>query len=172
MDLIVAADAAWNIGSEGGLLVHSPEDLAWFRAQTKGRILLYGRLTLTSFPGGKPLPHRRNLVLSRQPDLKVEGAEVWHSPEDIVRSLSQEEWDRVMLIGGGQVYRTFLPYCRTAYVTRFAHIFPADTTFPNLDREPGWQLEDQTEWHVDKLSGVRYRFCIYRQYAPKQREEG
>ena len=76
MNLIVAVDEKWGIGKDGGLLAHLPEDMKYFRETTSGRTVVMGRRTLESFPGGKPLKNRVNMVLSRNEAYSPEGVQV------------------------------------------------------------------------------------------------
>ena len=84
MDAIVAVDARWGIGRDGGLLFRISADLRRFKALTMGHTVVMGRRTLQSLPGGRGLPGRRNLVLSRQGDLAPEGAEVFHEVQPML----------------------------------------------------------------------------------------
>ena len=117
MNLIVAVDEKWGIGKDGGLLAHLPEDMKYFRETTSGRTVVMGRRTLESFPGGKPLKNRVNMVLSRNESYSPEGVQVYHRAEDVLEALKDCNEDDVFIIGGGMIYREFLPYCNKAYVT-------------------------------------------------------
>lgn len=166
MDLIVACDAAWGIGCNDQLLLNVKEDMMYFRQMTTGRILLYGRKTLMSFPGQKPLPNRRNIILSRNKDLIVPGAEVIHQISEISRVLTSEQIDQTMVIGGASVYKTLLPYCDTAYVTHFDTVIQADAFFPDLGADSSWHLVSPGDWRYDAANKVRFRFAVYRQDRP------
>ncbi len=111
MNLIVAVDEKWGIGKDGGLLAHLPEDMKYFRETTSGRTVVMGRRTLESFPGGKPLKNRVNMVLSRNESYSPEGVQVYHRAEDVLEALKDCNEDDVFIIGGGMIYREFLPYC-------------------------------------------------------------
>lgn len=153
---VVAADARWGIGREGDQLCRIPADLKRFRALTTGRAVILGRRTLATFPGGRPLPGRRNLILSRDPDFAPEGAEVFRDL-DALRSAAPED---AFVIGGGTVYRQLLPWCSTAYVTRLEAAFPADTYFPDLDASPDWRrVESEGPY---EHQGLLFRCDIYR----------
>ena len=90
MNAIVAVDANWAIGCQGDLLFSLPTDMRRFRTLTMGGTVILGRKTLDSFPGGKPLPKRRNIVITRNPDLAVEGAEIAASPEEALAAIHQK----------------------------------------------------------------------------------
>ena len=96
MNFIVAVDEEWNIGNNGGLLVWIPEDLKQFKAKTINRVVVMGRKTLESFPGGKPLPDRANIVLTRQKSLPVQGIEVCNSYTElfhILKKYNARKWN-------------------------------------------------------------------------------
>ena len=111
MNLIVAVDRGWGIGKDGGLLYSIPEDMKFFRTTTAGKTVIMGRATLESLPGGRPLPKRRNIILSRTLS-EVEGAEVCKTPEEIVALLADTPSEDIFVIGGESVYRDMLPYAR------------------------------------------------------------
>ena len=104
MDAIVAVDARWGIGRDGGLLFRISADLRRFKALTMGHTVVMGRRTLQSLPGGRGLPGRRNLVLSRQGDLVPKGAEVFHEVQPMLDAAGEDAF----VIGGAQVYRLLL----------------------------------------------------------------
>ncbi len=110
MQLIVAVDQNWAIGREGDQLVYIPADLKRFKTLTTGHAVILGRRTLATFPGGRVLPARRNLVLSRNTDFHPEGAEVFLTLESLLEAAPASAF----VIGGGSVYRALLPLCQTA----------------------------------------------------------
>ncbi len=160
MRAIVAVDSRWAIGKDGGMLFHLPEDLKHFRRETLGKTVVMGRKTLESFPGGKPLPKRTNVVLSRNPAYEVEGAHVVRSLDALEAYLRDTDPDDVYLIGGQQLYERLIDQCDTAIVTRVDAQAPADSYFPNLDTRPGWRLESCEDPVTD--NGYTYRICTYR----------
>lgn len=160
MNCIVAVDSNWGIGKDNDLLISIPEDMKYFRKVTAGKTLIYGRKTLESFPGQKPLPKRRNIVITRKEGYDGHGAEVVSSIEEAVRAAASENPDNVFVIGGGTIYEAMLPYCSRAYVTRIDRAFEADTYFPNLDQTEGWEIESESE--IFEHEGVPYRFSVYR----------
>lgn len=159
MNLIVAVDKNWAIGKGNKLLVSIPQDMKFFRETTTGKVVVMGRKTLESFPGGQPLKNRVNIVLTKDKGLKVKGATVCHSPEEVLEELKQYPKEDVYIIGGESIYRQFLPYCEKAYITKVFHKYDADTYFPNLDQEEGWKMtqagEEQTYFDLE------YIFTIY-----------
>lgn len=145
MNLIVAVDRNWAIGRENGLLVSIPADMKFFRETTMGKVVVMGRKTLQSFPGGQPLKKRTNIVLTRDKNYKVKDAVVVHTVEELIKELEAYEEEDIYVIGGESVYRQLLPYCKTAYVTKIDHSYEADTYFPNLDMSDEWTLTGETE---------------------------
>ena len=103
MNAIVVADRNWAIGRNNGLLFSLPGDMKHFRTLTSGGTVIMGRRTLDSFPGGRPLPKRRNIVITRDPDFCREGCEIVHHPEEALALAG--DGDDVWLIGGGSIYR-------------------------------------------------------------------
>ncbi|MBQ8813299.1 MAG: dihydrofolate reductase [Lachnospiraceae bacterium] len=143
MNLIVAVDENWAIGRNGDLLAHMKEDMKFFRATTKDHVVLMGRKTLDSFPGGNPLKNRTNIVLTANPDFQREGVIVVHSIEELLAEAKKYPAEELFVIGGGRVYKEMLPYCTKAYVTHVHKAFDdADTWFPNLSEDSEWKLTE------------------------------
>ncbi|MDE6107518.1 MAG: dihydrofolate reductase [Oscillospiraceae bacterium] len=156
MNLIVAVDQNWAIGKDGDQLCYLKEDLKRFQELTQGHTVILGRKTLATFPGGRPLKGRDNLVLSRDPGFAVEGGTVFHDIDSLLAAAPGDSF----VIGGESVYKALLPYCDTAYVTKIDHAFPADTVFPNLDADPAWEVA-QTEPPLEQ-DGLEYQYVTYR----------
>ena len=156
MELIVAVYDDWGIGREGTQPVALAADRKFFRQTTKGAMVIVGRKTLSDFPGGKPLPNRVNVVLTRG-NPQIEGVEICHSPEEAMELAKTV--DRAMVIGGGSVYRQMLPLCDTAYITKEHCTVPCDTYFPNLDEDPAWKLVEILQSGVE--DGIAYEMCLY-----------
>jgi len=160
MNAIVVVDQNWAIGREGNLLFSLPTDMKRFRSLTLGGTVILGRKTLDSFPGGRPLPKRRNIVITRNVDFDREGAEVVSSLDAALKLAADTEPDRLWVIGGGSIYTALLSRCKRAYLTKVEAAAPdPDTFFPNLDKLPGWQVES-TSAPVEE-NGVTYRFVDY-----------
>ena len=156
MELIVAVDRNWAIGKDGDQLVYIPEDLKRFKALTMGHPVILGRKTLATFPGGRPLKGRPNLILSRDPDFRPEGAQVYADVESL---LAQAPEDAVV-IGGASVYNLLCDLCDTAHVTKIDGEFPADTWFPDLDERENWVLaEEEGPFSFEDLT---YRYLTYK----------
>lgn len=103
MNLIVAVDENWAIGYNNELLVSIPDDMKFFRETTTGKVVIMGRKTLESFPGGRPLKNRVNIVITKKEDYEVDGAVVVHSVEEAVNEASKYDENDVFVIGGGSV---------------------------------------------------------------------
>ena len=145
MNLIVAVDENWAIGNKGELLVRIPNDMKMFRQETTGKVVVLGRKTMETFPQGKPLPNRENIVLSKSLEYKVDGAEVLHSIEEVLEYVKEYDTKDVYIIGGDSIYAQFLPYCDTAHVTKIEHKYEADTFFPNLDLDEEWEVSAESD---------------------------
>ena len=155
MQAIVAVSQSWGIGKGEDLLFRLPSDLRRFKAMTTGHTVIMGRKTLDSLPGGKGLPHRRNLVLSRQSDFAPDRAEVIHSVEDILKTAE----DDAFVIGGQQVYEQLLPYCARVYVTKVLADPEADAFFPDLDKLPEWKVASAGEMLTE--NGLSFQYVEY-----------
>lgn len=156
MDAIVAVYDDWGIGANGTQPVALAADRKFFRSVTKGATVIVGRKTMLDFPGGRPLPNRRNIVLTRQ-DFQIEGVEIVHSTEEAEKLACNDE--KVFVIGGGSVYTEMLPLCEKVYVTKVHAIPDSDTYFPNLDEDPQWKMAEVLQ--AGEEYGVRYEMCVY-----------
>ena len=156
MNLIAAVDENWGIGRDGDQLVYLPADLKRFQALTTGRTVILGRKTLATFPGGRPLKNRDNLILSKNPAFRPEGARVFASLEDLLDAAPADAF----VIGGESVYRALLAYCDTAYLTRIGASWPADAWFPNLDADPAWFAAEEEP--PLEHAGIPFRYITYR----------
>ena len=156
MDAIVAVYDDWGIGCEGDQPVALSADRKFFRRMTAGSTVIVGRKTVASFPGQQPLPKRRNIVLTRQ-DVDIPGFETAHSPEEAVEMCREDE--KVFVIGGGTVYRQMLPACDRAIITKVHTVVPCDTWFPDLDKDPAWEMAEVLE--SGEENGIRYEMCAY-----------
>ena len=164
MKLIVAVDSRWGIGKNGDLLKSIPDDMLYYRATTRGKVVVMGYTTLLSLPGSKPAPGRLNLVLADIPDLRVSGAVVCGSMEQIHRLIGCFAPDDVFDIGGGSMYRQLLPYCHMAHITKMRFDGDADTYIPNLDELPEWSVKSESE--IKEHEGIQYSFIEYKNAEP------
>lgn len=158
---IVAVDENWGIGYQGDLLISLPEDQKQnFKVKTLGHPVIYGRKTLETFPGGRLLPGRQNIILSRNPDLAVEGAIVMHSVAEVIEYTKKDPDETFFIIGGAQIYEQFLPFCDTCIITKIHKSFEADAYFPNLDILKEWKLL-RRESVVNSVKGVSFAIWTY-----------
>ena len=160
MNIIVAADSKWGIGYQGKLLVSIPKDMKHFKEHTTGNVIVLGRKTIETFPGGKPLPNRTNIVLSGNKNLKIEGATVVNDIPSLLEELKKYDSEKVYIVGGDSIYKQMLPYCDTAIVTKIDHAYCADAFFPNLDEDSEWEIVETSdeEYYFD----VTYEFVTYK----------
>lgn len=158
MKLIVAAGKNWEMGKENQLLCHLPGDLKYFKERTQGKTVIMGRKTLESLPGGKPLPKRRNIVLTTDSSFEKEGCEIAHSIDEILELIGNDS--EAMVMGGGTVYRQLLPYCESCYITKIDKSFNADTYFPDLDSDDDFELVWQSD--VNRENDIEYVFTEYK----------
>ena len=142
ISLVVAASKNNVIGRNGGLPWHLPDDLRHFKRLTTGKPVVMGRRTFESI--GRPLPDRRNIVMTRDPDYAAEGCNAVSSVDEALDLVADA--DEVMVIGGGQVYRDFLPSADRLYLTRVQAEVDGDTYFPEIT-ETEWLLVS-TEHHA------------------------
>jgi len=167
MKLIAAVDKNWAIGFKGKLLASIRADQMNFKKLTLGKIVVLGRKTLETFPGGRPLVQRRNIILSRNPAFTVKDAEVVHSKEELLKLIKEVDSDDVFIIGGESLYREFLPLCDTAIITKINYSYEADAFFPDLDKDEEWECvevgEEQTCFDME--------FCFTRYERKIKKEE-
>ena len=160
LSAIVCMDNFGGIGKDGDLLYKIPEDMKRFKEITMGNSVIMGRKTLESFPGGRPLKNRVNIVITKKEDYEVDGAVVVHSVEEAVKEASKYDENDVFVIGGGSIYKAMLPYCNTAYVTYINQAYSADTFIPNLDKEVDWVLADESDENT--YFDIEYFFRTYK----------
>ena len=167
MKLIVAVDKEWGIGYKGDLLARIRADLLNFRDLTSGKVVILGSNTLATFPGGKALKNRTNIVLHPSQDYKVENTTVVHSIDELLEEVKKYNTDDVFVIGGASVYRQMLDYCDTAYVTKFDKSYDKDVYFPNLDEDKSWELVHISDMQIsdpekDTEPNLKFYFTEYR----------
>ena len=143
LSAIVAVSDDWGIGYEGDMIVSNRADMKHFVACTTGHPVIMGRKTLDSFPGGRPLKNRRNIVLTRDAAFAREGVEVVHSVDEALAAVADEE--EAWVIGGEEIYRQLLPQCAVAVVTKTHCLRLADTHFPNLDEDDDWEVASESD---------------------------
>lgn len=155
LNIIVAVDENNAIGKNNQLLWHLPNDLKFFKEKTSGHTIIMGRKTYDSI--GRPLPKRRNIVVSRDKNLKLEGIEVAHSLEKALEKCQTEE--EVFIIGGSEIYKQALPYTQKFYVTKVHHKFDADTFFNDLNLNELNEIYRE-DYLADERHPYNYSFLI------------
>ena len=131
ISIVVATGINGEIGKDNKLLWHLPADLKYFKNLTSGHPIIMGRHTYESI--GRPLPNRRNIVITRQQDLKIEGVDVVHTLEEAIALVKDQE--EIMVIGGADVYKQALPIADRIYITRVNVQPEADRYFPDLNMD-------------------------------------
>lgn len=166
MRAIVAVCSDWGIGNRGQLLVRNKADMHHFVECTTGGTVVMGRRTLESFPGGRPLKNRRNIVLTHGGRKLDPGAETVSSIDELLDAVRDENPDKVWVIGGASVYQELLPWCTEAIVTKTDCVREADAFFPNLDEDPAWHIADESAEDATP-EGIGFRFVTYRNTSAK-----
>lgn len=159
MNAIVAVDSNWAIGNKGQLLVSIPADHKMFRQETTDKVVVLGRKTMDTFPGGKPLPNRLNIILSGNENYQVNGAIVVHSIDELLEELKKYDSKDIYIIGGDSVYRQMLDFCDTIHVTKVEREYEADAFFPNLDKMDNWHVTASSDEQT--YFDITYEFLKY-----------
>ena len=156
IEMIVARARNGVIGGGNQMLWHVPEDFRHFKKTTMGHPVVMGRKTWESI--GRPLPGRKNVVITRQLDYRAEGAEMVPSLEAALGLFPDGE--DVFVIGGGQIYRQALPLAERVWVTLIDREFDGDTTFPDLP-EGEWKKTILSVLPPDEKRDFRVEFAVY-----------
>lgn len=146
---IVATDIKNAIGLNNQLLWHLPADLKFFKTTTMGCPIIMGRKTYESI--GRLLPGRRNIIVTRNTDYKVEGADVYYNIEEAIMACKKEE--KVFIIGGAEIYKQSLEHIDELYRTLVKHQFVADVFFPEIDPK-----KFKKEWQEDHLPDEKNKY--------------
>lgn len=160
---IVVVDKNWGIGKDGGLLVHLPGDLKYFKEKTLGNIVIMGRSTLESLPGSKPLPDRTTIIITKNKELSGDFYTVSSISElfELLEELLIQNPEMIPFISGGaSIYEQMLPYTESVLVTKIDKAFDAEKFFPNLDESD--EFEMISEGGDNSENGVEYRFTEYK----------
>ena len=159
MKMIVCVSENYGIGNNGDLLFSLPPDMKFFRETTLGKTVVMGRGTLDSFPGGKALKNRTNVVLTRDENFAREDVLVFHSREDILSYVNGIDSDDVYIIGGAQIYELFRNDCDEALVTKVQKSVPCDAFFFDIDSDENWTKDAESE--CMDYEGMKFSFCRY-----------
>ena len=168
MQAILHCDKNWGIGKRNDLMFNLPKDMKFFRTTTLGKVVVMGSNTLLSFPGGKPLKNRTNIVLWPGGDpqrAKDDGYIMVESLPDLFSEISKYKKDEVFVIGGAMMYHTMLPYCDRVYLTKVDTDGGAEVFFDNLDKLDNWSMVQESEPEDD--NGYQIRFTVYENSKPQ-----
>ena len=155
ISLIAAMDKNRVIGKGGKLPWNLPADMKYFKDKTLGKPIIMGRKTYESL--GKPLPNRKNIIITHDQDYKAEGCIVVHSAEEALKAAEGNE--EVMIIGGSQIYKELLPKANRMYLTIVDADFEGDTFFPEYDVKE-WKETAYEEHERDAENQYNYTFLI------------
>jgi dihydrofolate reductase len=156
ISIIVATGKNRGIGKNNQLLWHLPEDLKYFKRSTLEKPIIMGRSTFDSV--GRPLPKRRNIVITRNQNLKIEGAEVVHSLEEAIQLVENEP--EIMIVGGADIYTLALPISQRVYLTLVDANPDADRFFPVLPSGE-WELTSETIHPADNFHFAEMKFQVW-----------
>ncbi|MCQ2413028.1 MAG: dihydrofolate reductase [Sphaerochaetaceae bacterium] len=162
MQAILHCDSKWGIGKKNDLMFRLPLDMKFFRTQTSGKVVVMGSNTLLSFPNGKPLKNRTNIVLWPQGPkerAQQDGFVMVESLEELFAEIAKYPSENVYVVGGAMMYHTMLPYCDKVYLTKVAADGGAEAFFDNLDELDNWSMTYESEPQDD--NGYTIRFTTY-----------
>ncbi len=159
LSIIVATDQNNLIGKDNDMPWHIPADLKRFKAITTGHTIVMGRKTYDSLPK-KPLPNRHHVVLTRQQGLVLAGCEILHSTQEVVERYGGVDTEEVFIIGGGNIYKSLLPYTQKIYLTSVQAAFEGDTYFPFLDMDKEWRCVENTDFAVSQDNPYPHSFSV------------
>ncbi len=158
ISIIVAVSEDYGIGKNNDLLWHIPDDLKRFKRLTLGNSVVMGKKTWESLPR-RPLPGRKNIVLTDITGEHIEGAETAYSIGDVMNKCGGEK--EVFIIGGGSIYRQFMPLAGRLYITHVHSKLPADVFFPEIDPKI-WEVVEKEEFKSDSADLPPYTYIIYK----------
>lgn len=156
MNVILAVDQNWGIGRDNEMLFHLKKDLVHFKETTTEKIIIMGRKTYDSI--GHALPNRENIVLSRDKDLILPDAKVFHSIDDIL-NYTMDDRDKVYVIGGAEIVEIFLDVIDSAIITKIFETRNADTFLHNFDTDPDFEVVDKSEIYEE--DGIKFQIFKY-----------
>jgi dihydrofolate reductase len=156
INIIVAVASNGAIGKDGNLLWHISEDLKYFKKTTLNSTVVMGRKTWEALPF-KPLKNRRNIILTKNEDFTEKNAEIFHKIKEII--FLNKENENLFIIGGGAIYKEFLPYADKIYLTKVYKDFDADTFFPTIN-EDDWKEVYKSERQKDEETQLEFQFFV------------
>lgn len=159
MNIIAAYDKNNGLGYKGKLLCHLSKDLKQFKELTQNKVVIMGRKTMESLPNQKPLPNRRNIVLTRKPNELPQGFEGVSGLAQLTLLLANVKDEDIWIIGGGEIYKLFMPFCDKLYITEINSVFEADTFFPEFKSKREWVENKRSKTMVE--DDIEYSFVEY-----------
>ena len=159
MRAILHADKNWGIGSNNGLMFRIPADMKFFKETTTGNVVVMGSNTLKSFPGGKPLKDRVNIVLYPDGDDR-DDCKIVRSVDELFSEIEKYPPEKVFVIGGQMMYKTLLPHCEEVFVTKVEAKGDADAFFENLDENENFRLIYESA--PQETNGYTIKFTTYK----------
>ena len=168
MQAILHCDRNWGIGKRNDLMFRLPKDMKFFRSTTSGKVVVMGSNTLLSFPGGKPLKNRTNIVLWPGGDRNraaEDGFVMVETLSDLFAEIAKYPPEDVFVIGGAMMYHTMLPYCSRVLLTKVDADGGAEVFFDNLEKLDNWSMTQCSEPEED--NGYTIRFTTYENSAVK-----
>jgi dihydrofolate reductase len=153
VSIVVAIGENNAIGKDNELLWYLPTDLKHFKTITKGHTVIMGRKTFDSI--GKPLPHRRNMVITRARDLKIEGAEVVHTIDEALALCAGEK--EAFIVGGAEIYKLAMEKTDRIYLTTVHQSYEADAYFPEINHNL-WKETASERHEPDEVNNVAFTF--------------
>ncbi len=157
LSAVVVVDQNWGIGKNNQLLVHFPADLKRFKSITSGHTIIMGRKTFDSM--GRALPNRRNIVITRQANLELPGAEVTDSLNAALELCKDEA--EVFIIGGAEIFKQAHHLLKKIYLTKIHKSFEADTFFPEITSN-NWKETESESFQPDDKTPFSYSFITYK----------
>jgi dihydrofolate reductase len=157
ISIIVAVSEDWGIGKDNELLWHISEDLKRFKRLTSGNTVIMGKRTWESLPK-RPLPGRKNIVLTDDKTETIENAVTAYSIEDSLNKCKKDE--EIFVMGGGSIYRQFMPIADRLYITHVHKKAPADIYFPEIDLKI-WKITEKEFFKTDDEESIPYTYTIY-----------
>jgi len=157
ISIIVAVSDDWGIGRDNDLLWHIPEDLKRFKRLTMGKCIIMGKKTWESLPK-KPLPGRKNIVITDIPSECIDCSVTAYSIEDAINKCDKNE--EAFVIGGGSIYHQFMNIAERLYITHVHRKAPADVWFPKIDRRK-WKVIEKEEFVSEDDNKIPYSYVIY-----------
>lgn len=164
MRAILHADKNWGIGKNNGLMFRIPADMQFFKNTTIGNVVVMGSNTLKSFPGGKPLKDRLNIVLYPDGEDR-EDCLIVRSLDELFAEIKKHDPEKVFVVGGQMMYKTLLPYCTEVLVTKVDAVGDADAFFEDLDVNKNFVLISESAPEI--TNGYTVKFTVYRNLNPQ-----